>query len=180
MQSANSLPKFAVFAPIAVAAGFIGTTLIRFTGASFGGHYNTWHEYANDAFFVLALIGIATSVFLIQHAQAGRGRRPAIAVAIGDVLLIVGVMIGMITGEDPGWFFIIAGPALLLNLFGLIALATRSWNVGLIPNWALTIIAATIPIAVIGAEAHLSFIASIGWLGAAAGFVRWKRSSASD
>jgi hypothetical protein len=141
----------------------------------FKGHYDKPIEYVNDGFFALALLGIALTVLLVAR-LTGRAVWIARAVAVGDVLLIIGVLIGMISGEDPEWFFVLAGPALLLNLFGLILLAWKWWST-FIPKWALIPAALTVPAGIVGGEAGFpAWIPALGWLGYASGIAGHARS----
>ena len=168
MEPLKSTPPFSPLAPIAAAIGLTIVGVLHVAGNhTFEGHYDAPVEYVNDAALVLALFGIGLSAWLIQHRQNGRGKTAARAVAIGDGLLIVGILAGMASGEDPSWFLAFGVPGQLLNLVGLIALAVSSWRVGQFARWSLALIAVTVPLGIIGSEAGLSVIPAVGWLGVA-------------
>ena len=50
------------------------------------------------------------------------------------------IAIGMAPAEEPDWFFVVVGPALVTMAVSLVAMSVRSWTTGA-PRWALIVIA---------------------------------------
>ncbi|MBD0282761.1 MAG: hypothetical protein ICV69_11295 [Thermoleophilaceae bacterium] len=136
-------------AALALAGGlaFAIVGVIRLTHAPFEGHYASTTEYAQDIALLSALLLTIPGLVALRRIQ-GAPRGSLAAAVAGQALLGTGVAGGIASGEDPSWFFAVAGPALLLLLFGTVWIGIHTWRAGFLPRWGAVGIALTVPVGI--------------------------------
>ncbi|MBW3579338.1 MAG: hypothetical protein KY462_16700 [Actinobacteria bacterium] len=80
---------------------------------------------------------VATIVAVVAASRASLSNRTGAGlIATGYSLIAVGVAIGLIVREELDWFFVLAGPGLLLSAVGSIVFAVGIWRRSSLPRWA--------------------------------------------
>lgn len=82
----------------------------------------------------------------------------------GYGLITVGVLSGLILQEDPEWFFVLAGPGLLLSAVGFVTFAAWGWRSGVLQSWAAVLLAVGGLSAIVAAELGLTVLIGSFWL----------------
>jgi hypothetical protein len=153
---------FIVAVALSVLAG------VHMTHGTFDDQITTTADYANDGSFTIALLFGAFAITALL--ALGAPKLPVRLAAAGQALVSVGVVAGLITGESPGWFAVVAVPGLLAWLGSTIRLAVWAWRAGALPKPLALGIAVLMPTTVILAEIGGSAIAALVWFALA---VRW-------
>jgi hypothetical protein len=104
-------------------------------GAPGGAVYESLADYVREIGVLVFLI--ATIVTVVIAARTGLSNRtgPGL-IATGYSLITVGVTIGLLLREELDWFFVLAGPGLLLSTVGFIVFAVGIWRRNSLPRWA--------------------------------------------
>lgn len=160
--------------PLIAAVGWASIAALQLSGHDFRGHYDAPIDYFRESALMLAFAATAASVTVMTSVQDGRGAWPARMVAASSAVAIGAIAIGMASGEEPDWFFMAMGPALLVMTVFLVALGARSWTTGGVPRWALVLIAFT-PLSIPAFWLGFSALPAVGWLGVARGMSRRKQ-----
>ncbi len=163
-------PHLSWLAPLTAGIGWLSIAAVQLSGHDFRGHYDAPIDYVRESGLMLAFASTAASALLMSRAQGGRGTWPARGVVASAAAAVVAVAIGMVSGEEPDWFFGVMGPALLVMMVSLVVMAVRSWNTGIAPRWALVLTALT-PVSIPAFWMGFSVLPAVGWLG-----IAWRMS----
>ena len=155
-------------APMTAAIGWVSIAAFQLSGHDFRGSYDAPIDYFREIALMLAFTGTAASVVVMSRAQDGRGQWASRAVIASAALVVVVIAIGIALGEEPDWFFVVVGPALVTMAVALVAMSVRSWTTGVAPRWALVLIALT-PLSIPAFWLYVSLLPAVGWLGVAKG-----------
>lgn len=135
---------------------------IAYSG-NFHGHYDHPREYVLDGVLFITLLGaaLASRGFTpLLHAP----RTAAALATIGPTLVAIGVLFGMIAGEDPSWFVALGGPGNLMWLIGTVWIGGWAWRTRAFPRLAAVGLALTVPLGIIGSQSGTSVIVGIAWI----------------
>lgn len=100
-----------------------------------GATYESWSDFLRELLTLAYLGGSIAGIIGLRRA----GIAPPVAarlVATGYGLIGIGVVIGLVLRDDPDWFFILAGPGLLLSAIGFVGFAVSAGRRGAVPAWA--------------------------------------------
>ena len=148
--------------------GFIVAGAIVAVEGPSGGTYETATAYVTDAAFATGLVLLAVALTMLGRAVAAP-RHAVRAAAAGQLLLSLGVLAGVALGEDPAWFGAVAGPAILLTLYGTVRTGVHAFKARALPRPAAVLLALTVPVAIVpGGEAGGTMIIGALWLWLAA------------
>lgn len=153
-------------APLIAGIGWFMIAAVQLSGHDFRGHYDAPIDYVRESALMLAFAGTAAAAVVMSRAQGGRGAWAARGGCASAAAAIIAIAIGMVSGEEPVWFFNVMGPALLVLLVSLVALSVRSWSTGVAPRWALVLTVLT-PISIPAFWMGFSVLPALGWLGVA-------------
>lgn len=167
--------QLAWLAPLAAALGWIAFSMVHLAGYDFEKRYGAPIDYFGESAVVFAFVGIALTGIGLSRNHDVRSQWPARVVAIGAGLAIAPIVIGMMLGEEPGWYWWLMGPALLLLTGSLIALSFQLWSSGVAPRWALVLIVLT-PLSIPAYWTGFAVVPALGWLGVAWGMAHTKAS----
>ena len=159
-------PRRPAAAALVAAAALTVLAGVHATHGTFDDRLTTTADYLNDGSFTVALVALALAATGLRGAPAW-ALRCAVA---GPLLVAVGVIAGLATGESPGWFAAVGVPGNLLWLAGTVALGRWAWRSGALPRPLALGVALTVPTALILAEIGGSAVAAVAW--AAIG-LRW-------
>jgi hypothetical protein len=159
---------------MAAAIGWVSIAAFQLSGHDFRGRYDAPIDYFRECALMLAFAGTAASVVVMSRAQDGRGRWASRTVVASAALVVSVIAIGMASGEEPDWFFVVVGPALVTMAASLVVMSVRSWTTGVAPRWALVLIALT-PLSIPAFWLYVSLLPAVGWLGVAKGISRQAR-----
>lgn len=120
-------------------------------------------DWIREVLFLSYLLASIGSIRLA--ARSGLATRwPALLVSVGYGLISVGAAYGMVTREDPDWFFVLAGPGQLLAIVGFIWFAISGFRRRVLPGWAALLAGAGGTVAIIMAELGSSVLIGAFWL----------------
>jgi hypothetical protein len=151
-------------AALVVGIGFcvIAGIEIAYSG-NFHGHYDHPREYLLDGVLFITLLGAALAARgFTPLLQAPR--MPAALATIGPTLVAIGVLFGMIAGEDPSWFVALGGPGNLMWLIGTVWIGLWAWRTRAFTRFAAVGLALTVPFGIVGAQAGSSVVVGIAWI----------------
>lgn len=154
-------------APMAAAIGWVSIAAFQLSGHDFRGRYDAPIDYFRESALMLAFASTAASVVVMSRVH-GRGRWASRTAIASAALVIIVIAIGMASGEEPDWFFVVVGPALVTMAVSLVAMSVRSWTTGAAPRWALVLIPLT-PLSIPAFWLYVSLLPAVGWLGVAKG-----------
>ncbi len=128
-------PRLRTWAMIAGASAILLAIYHVATPGSPGGAvYESLSDYFREIGFLTYLV--ATVVAVVAASRAGLSNRTAAGlIATGYSLIAVGVAIGLILREELDWFFLLAGPGLLLSAVGFLVFALGIWRRSSLPRW---------------------------------------------
>jgi hypothetical protein len=155
-------------AALTVAVALLVLAGVHVTHGTFDDQLTTTADYANDGSFTVALLFGAFAITALL--SLGAPALPVRLAAGGQVLVAIGVIAGLITGESPGWFAVVAVPGLLAWLGSTIRLAVWALRSRALPKPLAIGIGVLMPTTVILAEIGGSAIAALIWLALG---VRW-------
>jgi len=89
---------------------------------------------------------------------------PTRMIQAGYSLIAVGAAAGMALRDDPDWFFLLAGPGLLLSTIGFVWLAISAVRRRALPLWAGILLGVGGALAIIMAEVGTSVLIGAFWL----------------
>lgn len=97
--------------------------------------------------------------------RSGVGNRPATRmIQAGYALIAIGAAAGMVLRDDPDWFFVLAGPGLLLSTTGFIYLAVSAFRRQALPTWAAVLAGVGGAVAIVMSELGTSVLIGAFWL----------------
>ena len=165
----SASPRTSLSGPAALGGlGFLVAGAIVAVEGPSGGTYETTTAYVTDVAFMTALVATALALVALNGA-IGAPTHAIRAAMAGQVLLSLGVLAGVALGEDPGWFGAIAGPAILLTLYGTVRIGVHAFRNRALPRAAAILLALTVPLAIApGGEAGGGVIIGALWLWLAA------------
>ena len=155
---------------LAGGAGVLAIALAVYQVATPGGPAATYEsllDWLREGLFTAYLL---VSVLAVRSA-VGRGLAPAGAgwsIGIGYAAIAVGVVYGMVTRDDPDWFFVLAGPGNLAAAGGFVGWAVWGLRRRALPLWAACMGAVGGVVAVLGAELGTSVVVAGFWFYVAA------------
>ncbi|MCW2922458.1 MAG: hypothetical protein JWL76_2332 [Thermoleophilia bacterium] len=155
--AARDLAAWQWAAPLGAALACTAAATIQLTHPEY-----TDVDPLNDGTF-LALLALTVVSFHAVRRMVGGSAWPAWLATVGISLLIVGVVVGLVQGTDPEWFFALAGPGLLSWLVASIALAIRAWRTRTLPRWCMPIFALQVSFVVMASNAGGALVAAIMW-----------------
>lgn len=132
-----------------------------------GAVYVSFADYFREVGFLLFLV--ATIAAVVGMPAAGiTNRLGTRLVAGGYSLIAAGVAIGLVVRQELDWFFVLAGPGLLLSTVGFIVLAVGIWRRSSLPRWAAVLAGVGGALAIIMTEFGTGVLIGAFWLFVAA------------
>jgi hypothetical protein len=153
------------FGALAIAGGvcFLVVAWIGATNPTFHGDLNSPIEYLNDAFGSAALALTIPGLLALRGVQGAP--RAAVETAVtGQLLILIGVLAGLLLGEDPSWFPIVGIPGNLLWLIGTVRIARHTWRARVFPRWTAIALALTVPVGMVLGEFGGSALPGVLWI----------------
>lgn len=141
---------------------FVGLAVSNLANPPFDGTFDSTPEYVHEALGLTTALMIA-GLFALRRLQ-GAPRGAVGMAAAGHLLIVLGIAIGLALGEDPEWFFAVAGPGLLLWLIGTVRLGVHTWRAGVLPRWTAVALALTIPVGMMLGEIGGSVVPGVLWV----------------
>lgn len=150
---------------LAVSAGVAAVALAVYQVATPGSPqptFETFTDWLREALFVAYL---AASVGAVLGARRRALAPPAAAwsIGLGYGAVLVGVLYGMVTQDDPDWFFLLAGPGNLLAIAGFVVWAVWGYRTKVLPPWAALLCGVGGLVAVLLAELGTSVLVAGFW-----------------
>lgn len=121
-----------------------------------------WH-YVRDIGLLAFLLGTITAAEIARR-RGIAANTPARLVQAGYALIAVGVVAGLALREDPGWFFVLAGPGLAASAVGYVWWAITAHRHKALPTWAAVLLAVGGVTAIAGSEFGTSVLIGSFWL----------------
>ncbi len=152
---------------LALAVGLLSIAMAIFQvavpGAPDGASYDTFADYTREFLFLGFLLGTIGAVEIARRDRLAPERR-SLLITAGYGLIAIGVIIGLIVREELDWFFVLAGPGLLLSAVGYILWAIWAHKSRTMPTWAATLLAIGGITAIIMSELGTSVLIGSFWL----------------
>jgi hypothetical protein len=125
--------------------------------------FDTPLDWLREVLFLAYLLAsiVALQVAIRDHLA---GRMPARLVQAGYTLIAVGAAAGMALSEDPDWFFLLAGPGLLLSTVGFVTFAVGAYRRRALPLWAAVLAGVGGALAIIMSELGTGVLIGAFWL----------------
>ena len=79
-------------------------------------------------------------------------------------MIATGVGIGFVVREELAWFFVLAGPGLLLSSVGFVVFAVAVWRRSSLPRWAAVLAGIGGPVAIVMSEFGSGILIGCFWL----------------
>lgn len=128
-------------------------------GATFG----SLEDWLRDLGFLAYLLASIAAIHLAR--AAGRAQAAtAWLVGVGYGLVAIGAAAGLALQDDPDWFFLLAGPGLLLSTAGFVVWTVVAIRRRLLPVWAALWCCLGGLVAIVGSEAGTSVLIGTFWL----------------
>lgn len=159
---------------VTIAAGILAIGLAIYQvakpGAPDGAIYESVWDYVRELGFLGFLLTSAAAVEVARRRNLAP-RRAGLLVPIGYGLIAAGVTAGLIVREELDWFFVLAGPGLLLSAVGFVAWAVWARRGRVLPSWAIALLAVGGLTAIVMSELGTSVLIGSFWLFLATTFV---------
>ncbi len=151
----------------AVAAGLAAMALAIYhvvtPGSPGGATYESLSDYWREVGFLVYLASSVVAVLTASRVGIS-GRAGAWMVGSGYVLIAFGVAVGLIVREELDWFFVVAGPGLLLSTIGFIVFAVGIWRRSSLPRWAAIMCGVGGAVAILMSEFGTGVLIGSFWL----------------
>lgn len=131
------------FASLGAALAFLVLTAIHLTHGTFDAELTSTVDYLNDGAFTAALLLSIPGLLMLERWNAPR--RPVVVAAVGQALVAVGVLAGLMAGESPDWFAAVGVPGNLAAFAGTLLLSHWAWRSRALPRWAAVALALSVP-----------------------------------
>ncbi len=157
-------PALTGTAALLAAVSYLVLAGIQLTNPPFEGVLTTPADYANDASFLAAMLfSVATVVGLGRHLNASL---PAVLLAsVGQILVSIGVGVGLVTGVDPDWFVFLGLPGNLIAWVGYAWLGVWAWRRRAMPRWVAALLIVSVPVTLVLADLGGSAVTALLWCG---------------
>jgi hypothetical protein len=151
-------------APTLAGLGYLALTAILLVwGVSDTDELGRTVDYVgNSTFAVTLLLTIAAAAAL--RPGLGISRRALGLVAIGELLVFVGVLVGLVTGASPSWFAAVGLPGNLLAFAGFALIGRHVWRTRALPRWVAVLFFLAVPLGIGIAEFGGTIIPAALWL----------------
>ena len=151
---------------LAATAGVSAVALAVYQVATPGSPQPTFETLADWLRETLFVAYLACSVGAVLGARRGAlaPRFAAWTIGLGYGAVLAGVLYGMVTQEDPDWFFVLAGPGNLLAIAGFVVWAVWGHRTRALPPWAALLCGVGGLVAVMLAELGTSVLVAGFWL----------------
>ena len=156
---------------LAGALAYLVLAGVHVTHGTFDSELTSFVDYLNDSSFTIALLATIPAL-LVLRAGGSAPPRATLAIVIGQALVAVGVIAGLLAGESPSWFAAVGVPGNLIALAGWIAVARHSWKTGAHPRWVAVLMALVIPFGLIGGEFGGTIVPAALWTYLGLGLLR--------
>ena len=153
------------------AAAYLVLTGIQVTNPAFDDQLTSPVDYANDGSFLIGLLLSLPALVGLRRAISAP-RPPLVLIAVGQMAVGLGVLVGLITGESPAWFGLVGAPGNLLAWVGMCWLATWVWRTRTLPRWVAGLMVISVPVGVGFAEYGGSIVTAALWCYVGAFLVR--------
>jgi hypothetical protein len=170
IETVGPVRRVSAEAMLPASAGLFAIAMAVYQVASPGSPaatFETLLDWVREGLFVGYL---ATSVLGVRVAAreglASRGVLLCLGIGYGSIGL--GVIYGMVTRDDPDWFFVLAGPGNLLAAAAFVVWAAWGYRHQVLPPWAASMCGVGGVVAVLGAEFGTSVVVGGFWLYVAA------------
>ena len=120
-------------------------------------------DYVRDGTFALILL-LTIAATATLGPTLGISRRAFGLVAVGELLVFVGVLVGLVTGTSPSWFAAVGLPGNLLAFLGLALIGRHAWRTRAFPRWLAVLFFLAVPIGIGIAEFGGTIIPATLWL----------------
>jgi hypothetical protein len=131
-RPSSSTPALALSA--GVAAGALAVYQVATPGSP-QPTFETFADWLREGLFV-AYLAASMGAVLGAHRRALAPRFAAWSIGLGYGAVLLAVLYGMLTKDDPDWFFVIAGPGNLLAITGFVVWAVWGYRTRNLPPWA--------------------------------------------
>jgi uncharacterized delta-60 repeat protein len=120
-------------------------------------------DYVRDGTFALTLL-LTIAAAATLGPTLGISRRAFGLVALGELLVFVGVLVGLVTGASPSWFVAVGLPGNLLAFLGLALIGRHAWRTRAFPRWLAVLFFLAVPLGIGIAEYGGVLIPAALWL----------------
>jgi hypothetical protein len=125
--------------------------------------FDSFSDWLRESLFLTYLLASIAGLAMTRR-DGITAKIPTWMVQAGYGLIAVGAAAGMILRDDPDWFFVLAGPGLLLSTIGFIWLAINALRRRTLPLWAAALAGFGGAVAILMAELGTSVLIGAFWL----------------
>ncbi|HEX6301492.1 MAG TPA: hypothetical protein VF148_13590 [Acidimicrobiia bacterium] len=143
MERVNRLGPYIAAAAVAVLAALVSMGL-QLTNPRFDSELTTAVDWAKEISLTL-FIGATIVAMLGLVSYRVVPRVGGSAFLVGQSLILVGLLAGLLLGHAPDWFFVVGGPGNLLAFIGMMVVAVYAWRHRTLPR----VIAVLMPLSVL-------------------------------
>jgi hypothetical protein len=138
--------------PTLTGIGYLALTAIVLVdrarlGRAAGDELERTVDYVRDSTFALTLLLTIAAAATLRPAL-GISRRALGLVALGELLVFVGVLAGLVTGASPSWFAAVGLPGNLLAFLGLALIGRHAWRTRAFPRWLAVLFFLAVPLGI--------------------------------
>ena len=154
--------------PTLTGIGYLALTAIVLVdrarlGRAAGDELERTVDYVRDSTFALTLLLTIAAAAALRPAL-GISRRALGLVALGELLVFAGVLVGLVTGASPSWFAVVGLPGNLLAFLGLALIGRHAWRTRAFPRWLAVLFFLAVPLGIGIFEYGGGLIAAALWL----------------
>ncbi len=125
--------------------------------------YDSFSDWLRETLFLLYLLG-SIGALTLALSDGVSAKVPTRMIQAGYALIAFGAAAGMVLRDDPDWFFVLAGPGLLLSTVGFIWLAIDAYRRRTLPLWAAVHAGAGGAVAILMSELGTSVLIGAFWV----------------
>lgn len=150
--------------PTLTGLGYLAlTAIVLVWGVSQTDELERTVDYIRDSTFALTLL-LTIAAAAALRPTLGISRRALALIAVGELLVFVGVLVGLVTGASPSWFAAVGLPGNLLAFLGLALIGRHAWRTRAFPRWLAVLFFLEVPLGIGIAEYGGGLIAAALWL----------------
>lgn len=169
MLEAHATPRASANRRLALVPTLTGIGYLALTAIVLAGGVSDTDElgrtidYVRDSTFALMLLLTIAAAATLRPAL-GISRRALGLVALGELLVFVGVLVGLVTGKSPSWFAVVGLPGNLLAFAGFALIGRHVWRTRAFPRWLAVLFFLAVPLGIGIAEFGGTIIPAALWL----------------
>jgi hypothetical protein len=151
-------------APTLAGLGYLAlTAIVLVWGVSETDELGRAVDYVRDSTFAATLL-LTIAAAAALRPGLGISRRALGLVAIGELLVFIGVLVGLVTGASPSWFAAVGLPGNLLVFTGFALIGRHVWRTRAFPRSVAVLFFLSVPLGIGVAEYGGTIIAAALWL----------------